>query len=42
MIPFIDFASLTSALFGVEEGIVRGLWPDSFPRVPKGKEPLVG
>ena len=40
--PFIDFASLTLALFGVEEGIARGLWLDSSPRDPKGKEPLVG
>ena len=40
--PFIDFASLTSALFGVEEGIARGLWQDSSLRDPKGNEPLVG
>ena len=40
--PFTDFASLTSALLGVEEGIARGLWPYSSPRDPKGKESLVG
>ena len=40
--PFIDFALLTSTLFSVEEAIARGLWPDSSPKDPKGKEPLVG
>ena len=39
---FIDFSSLTSALFGLEEGIARGLWPNSSLRDLKGKEPLVG
>ena len=39
-IPFIDFASLTSALFSVEEGIAIGLWPDSSPTDPKGRKPL--
>ena len=34
---FIDFSSLTSALFGLEEGIARGLWPNSSLRDPKGK-----
>ena len=38
---FIVFASLTSTLFSVEEGITRGLWPDSSLTYPKGKEPLV-
>ena len=40
-IPFTDFTSLTSTLFGVEEGITRGLWPYSSPRDPKWKKPLV-
>ena len=40
--PFTNFASLTSTLFGVNEGIARGVWPDSSPRDPKEKEPLVG
>ena len=39
-IPFTDFASLTSAIFGVDEGIARGLWPDSSPIDPKGKKLL--
>ena len=42
LMPFTDFTSLTSTLFSVEEGIARGLWPDSSPNNPKGKEPLVG
>ena len=41
-LPFIDFASLTSTLFGVEEDIARGLWPYSSLRDPMGKESLVG
>ena len=40
--PFTDFTSLTSALFGEDEGFARGLWPYSSPIDPKGKEPLVG
>ena len=28
---FKNFSSSSSALFGVEEGIPRGLWPDSSP-----------
>ena len=39
--PFKNFASLTLALFGVEEGITRSFWPDSSPINPKGKKPLV-
>ena len=34
--PFTDFASLTSAIFGVEEGIARGLWSDSSLGILKG------
>ena len=41
-IPFTNFTLLTSTLFSVEKGIARGLWPDSSPRDPKGKEPLLG
>ena len=40
--PFTNFALLTSTLFGMEEGIARGLWLDSSLIDPKGKEPLVG
>ena len=39
-IPFPDFASLTSALFSVEKGINRGLWPDYSPTDPEGKDSL--
>ena len=39
-ISFTYLASLTSALFSVEEGIARGLWLDSSPTDPKGKKLL--
>ncbi|RVW37103.1 hypothetical protein CK203_084558 [Vitis vinifera] len=41
-VPFIDFCSLVSALYDVEDGISRGLWTDSFPSDIKGKKPFVG
>ncbi|RVW80840.1 Transposon Ty3-I Gag-Pol polyprotein [Vitis vinifera] len=31
-----------AALYGIEEGIDRGLWPKSFPFDPKGKKPSGG
>ena len=40
-VPFNNFTSLTSALFSVEEGIARGLLPNSSPTDPKGKQLLV-
>ena len=32
-----DFGSLVHALYGIEEGISRGLWADSSPSDSKGK-----
>ena len=37
--PQTDFGSLVQALYGIEEGISRGLWADSFPSDSKGKKP---
>ena len=37
--PHMDFGSLVHALYGIEEGIARGLWPDSSPSNSKGKKP---
>ena len=39
-VPFTDFGSLVSALYDVEDGILRGLWTDSSPSDVKGKKPL--
>ena len=36
--PHIDFRSLVQALYGIEEGIARGLWADSSPPDSKGKK----
>ena len=40
-VPFIDFGYLVSALYDVEDGILRGLWSDSSFVDVKGKK-LVG
>ena len=36
--PQIDFRSLVLALYGIEEGISKGLWADSSPSDSKGKK----
>ena len=36
--PYKDFGSLVPALYGIEEGIARGLWPESSPTDFKGKK----
>ncbi|RVW35680.1 Retrovirus-related Pol polyprotein from transposon 297 [Vitis vinifera] len=36
--PQIDFGSLVQALYGIEEGISRGLWANSSPSDSKGKK----
>ena len=36
--PQTDFGFLVQALYGIEEGISRGLWPDSSPSDSKGKK----
>ena len=38
----IDFGSLVQALYGIEDGIARGLWVDSSPSDSKGKKPRSG
>ena len=40
--PHVDFGSLVHALYDIEEGIVRGLWPESFLLDSKGKKPTIG
>ena len=40
--PHTDFESLVQALYGIEEGIARGLWSESSPSNSKGKKPLGG
>ena len=37
-----NFGSLVQALYGIEEGISRGLWADSSPLDSKGKKPGSG
>ena len=37
--PHMDFGSLVQALYGIEEGIARGLWPESSPFDSKEKKP---
>ena len=37
--PQLDFGSLVQALYGIEDGIARGLWADSSPSDSKGKKP---
>ncbi|KAL6325697.1 hypothetical protein AAG906_023581 [Vitis piasezkii] len=32
----------STALYGIEEGITRGLWPDSFPSDSKENKPAIG
>ena len=36
----MDFGSLVQTLYGIEEGIARGLWPESSPTNSKEKKPL--
>ena len=40
--PQTDFGSLVQALYGIEKGISRGLWANSFPSDSKGKKPGAG
>ena len=40
--PHIDFGYLVQALYGIEEGIARGLWFESSPSDLNGKKPLGG
>ena len=39
--PHMDFGSLVQALYGIEEGIARGLWSESSPSDSKGKKPII-
>nr|CAN75227.1 hypothetical protein VITISV_043867 [Vitis vinifera] len=40
--PHTDFGTLVQALYGIEEGIARGLWFESSPTDSKGKRPSGG
>ena len=37
-----DFGSLVQALYGIEEGITKGLWSESYSFDSKRKKPLGG
>ena len=41
-IPQKDFGSLVQALYGIKEGISKGLWAESSPSNSKGKKPGSG
>ena len=41
-VPFIDFGSLVSTLYDVDDGILRELWFDSSPINAKGKKLVEG
>ena len=38
----MDFRSLVQELYGIEESIVRRLWPESSLLESKGKKPTIG
>ena len=38
--PQIDIRALIVALYGIEDGLARGLWSDSSPPGSKGKQPF--
>ena len=40
--PQIDFGSLVQALYGIEDGIAKGLWANSSPSYSKGMKPGSG
>ncbi|KAL6340763.1 hypothetical protein AAG906_027935 [Vitis piasezkii] len=40
--PRTYFGSLVQALYGIKEGISKGLWVDSSPSDSKGKKPGLG
>ena len=40
--PYTNFGYLVQPLYGIEEGITRGLWLESSPIDFKGKKPLGG
>ena len=40
--PHTDFGSLVQALYGIEEGISKGLWVNFSPSDSKGKKPGSG
>ena len=40
--PHTDFGSLVQVLYGIEEVIARGLWPESSLTDSKGNKPLGG
>ena len=38
-VPVMDYRALIEALYGIEDGMVRGLWSDSSFFDSKGKKP---
>ena len=39
--PHVDFRYLVQELYGIEESIVRRLWPESSPLDSNGKKPTI-
>ena len=38
-VPIMDYRALLEALYGIKNGMVRGLWSDSSTSDSKGKNP---
>ena len=38
-VPIMDYGALLNALYGIKDGIARGLWVDSSSSDSKGKKP---
>ena len=38
-VPIMDYRALIEALYGIEDGMARSLWPDSSSSDSKGKKP---
>ena len=38
-VPIMDYRALIEALYGIEDGMARGLWSDSSSSDSKGKKP---
>ena len=39
-VPIMDYRALIEALYGIEDGITRGLWSGSSSSDNKGKKPI--
>ena len=39
VVPIMDYRALIEAMYGIEDGMARGLWSDSSSSDSKGKKP---